>query len=139
MAKQFALNNVITSIFLIPEIPKNAAKIRNIPHIRNNYSEKSTRFNAPPPFPSETTTRITESLVHLYLYSLRGHSPLIEVSRREAYLVVPVDGEWVEAERLEVVEVLELAADALLHQRQDHRAFHHSWRQSLLQDCPDCP
>ena len=61
MAKQFALNNVITSIFLIPEIPKNAAKIRNIPHIRNNYSEKSTRFNAPPPFPSETTTRITES------------------------------------------------------------------------------
>ena len=63
--------------------------------------------------------RPPESLVRLYLYSLRGHSPLIEVSRREAYLVVPVDGEWVEAERLEVVEVLELAADALLHQRRE--------------------
>ena len=61
--------------------------------------------------------RPPEFLFRLYLYSLRGHSPLIEVSRREAYLVVPVDGEWVEAERLEVVEVLELAADALLHQR----------------------
>ena len=48
---------------------------------------------------------------------LRGHSPLIQVPRCEAYLVVPVNGEWVEAERLEVVEVLELAADTLLHQR----------------------
>ena len=48
---------------------------------------------------------------------LRGHSPLIEVSRREAYLVVPINGEGVETERLKVVEVLELAADTLLHQR----------------------
>ena len=38
------------------------AKIQNIPHIHSYSSEKSTRFNAPPPFPSETTTRITESL-----------------------------------------------------------------------------
>ena len=48
---------------------------------------------------------------------LRRHSALIEVSRCEANLVVPVDGEGVEAERLEVVEVLELAADAHLHQQ----------------------
>ena len=50
--------------------------------------------------------RPPESLFRLYLYSLRGHSPLIEVPRCEAYLVVPVDGEGVEAERLEVVEIL---------------------------------
>ena len=45
MAKQFALNNVITSIFLIVEISKNAAKVQNFPHIRSNPSVKSTRFN----------------------------------------------------------------------------------------------
>ena len=37
---------------------------------------------------------------------LRGHYPLVEVSRCEAYLVVPVHGEGVEAERLEVFELL---------------------------------
>ena len=37
---------------------------------------------------------------------LRGHSPLIQVPRCEAYLVVPVDGEGVKAERLEVFEIL---------------------------------
>ena len=68
--------------------------------------------------------RPPESLFRLYLYSLRGHSPLIEVSRRETYLVVPVNSEWVEAERFEVVEVLELAADALLHQRREVHQSH---------------
>ena len=61
--------------------------------------------------------RPPEVLFRLYLYSLRCHSPLIEVSRREAYLVVPVDGEGVEAEGLEIVHVLQLAADAFLHKR----------------------
>jgi len=50
---------------------------------------------------------------------LSGHSALVEVLRCEAYLVIPVNGEGVEAERLEVVEVLEFAADALLHQRRE--------------------
>ena len=59
---------------------------------------------------------VRESLFRLYLYSLCRHSPLVEVQRREAYLVVPVDGEGVEAERLEVIKVLQFATDALLHQ-----------------------
>ena len=61
--------------------------------------------------------RPPESLFCLYIYSLRRFPALVKVSRSEANLVVPVDGERIEAERLEVVEVLELTADALLHQR----------------------
>ena len=89
---------------------------------------RTTNFGRPP---LNRQHRPPESLVHLYLYSLRGHSPLIEVSRREAYLVVPVDGERVEAERLEVVEVLELAADALLHQR---RKVHQPHLAQMIQE-----
>ena len=63
--------------------------------------------------------RPPEALLRLYFYCLRGLSVLVEVQRRETYLVVPVDGEGVEAERLEVIKVLELAADALLHQRRE--------------------
>ena len=45
--------------------------------------------------------------ITLYLYYiLRSHSPFVQVSRRKTNLIVPVDGEGVEAERLEVVEIL---------------------------------
>ena len=60
-----------------------------------------------------------ESMFRLYLYSLRGQAVLVEVSWCKAYLVIPVDGEWVEAKRLEVVEILQLATDTLLHQRRE--------------------
>ena len=63
--------------------------------------------------------RPPEALLRLYFYCLRGLSVLIEVQRRETYLVVPVDGEGVEAERLEVIKVLQFATDALLHQRRE--------------------
>lgn len=50
---------------------------------------------------------------------LDNHFALIAVSWREAYLVVPTDNKGGETERLEVVEILQFAADALLYQQRE--------------------
>ena len=59
---------------------------------------------------------IRSLFVFVYEY-LRRHTQLIEPFGGESDFVVPIDGEGVEAEGTEIVQVLQLAADTLLHQR----------------------
>ena len=59
----------------------------------------------------------------LHLFILCRNTSLIQIAGRKAYFVIPIDGEGVEAERTEIIKVLQLAANAFLHERREvHQA-----------------
>ena len=110
---------IVTPIFLnplhCPYIKKSCEFFQSYEKTSEMQKESLLFFTFPSASPAPTSRISFPSSPYL----LRRLSPLVEVSRREANLVGPVDGEGVEAERLEVVEILELTADALLHQRRE--------------------
>ncbi len=44
------------------------------------------------------------------------NTAFVKVFRSKSYFIVPVNCEWVKSERFEVVNILQLLADSLLHQ-----------------------